>query len=404
MNAREIVYNRFFRPFEGKKTAGRVGVELEFPLVSLDGGEIDEPYAAAITDYLGGLGWSCALRGVGGEPLFMENSFGDCLSFDNSYNNFEFSLNHAAGLTELDARFREYLGLVQGYLQKGGMTLIGCGTNPNKKRISEHHVPFSTYNMVAKFLHEAPARHNFPDFPAYLSSVQTHLDVSLADAPRAYTLFARLDFLRALLFANSPDWDGLGYVLYRDFLWEKSAFGGCPNITGKVDGAFASVDELVDFFLQKGLFNRIRGGRYETFAPVTIADYFSDPSYGAEERDIECYLSFKSVELTARGTLEVRGDCAQPFDRAFAPPAFNLGILCAMDAAAERTDRFFRENEITAKNSELRGLVCEGAGLGSVAPASEVEAYKNDMLALALEALESRGLGEERLLLPVKNF
>ncbi len=106
------------------------------------------PYAAAIMDWLGEKGWRCVLHGTGGEKLFMENEAGDCLSFDNSYNNFEFSLNYSDNLGELENRFSSYLSEVLAYFRKGGMELVGRGTNPNKKRISLHHVPFSTYDMV----------------------------------------------------------------------------------------------------------------------------------------------------------------------------------------------------------------------------------------------------------------
>ena len=398
MKARDIVYNRFFRPFEGKTTASHIGVELEFPLVKIGGGDIDKDYAASVMEHFLAKGWRVALEGTGGEALFVENDRGDCLSFDNSYNNFEFSLSHSDDLTDLEGRFREYLGQVQEYFRKGGMELVGRGTNPNQPGLSVFHVPFSTYDMVSEYLHSGRGQHNIPDFPAFLSSVQTHLDVNIDRLPEAYTLFARLDFLRALLFYDSPDWEGKGYRLYRDYLWEKSAFGACPNITGKVDGRFETVNDLVDYFLKKGMFNRIRDGKYETFAPVNIREYFENPAYGAETEDIECYLSFKSVELTCRGTLEVRGDCAQPFDRAFAPPAFNLGILCAMDKAAELTDNFFANNNITATNTELRNIVCEGRSLELIAPVPSLRQFASDMLNLAIDALRSRGKGEEKLL------
>lgn len=398
LNARQIVYDRFFRPFEGKATASRIGVELEFPLVKIGGGDINKDYAAGIMEHFLAKGWKVALEGTGGEPLFVENDLGDCISFDNSYNNFEFSLNHSDDLTELEGRFREYLEQVQAYFRRGGMELVGRGTNPNQPGLSVFHVPFSTYNMVSEYLHSGRGEHGINDFPAFLSSVQTHLDVDIDILPKAYTLFAKLDFLRALLFANSPDWEGKGYRLYRDYLWEKSAFGSCPNITGKVDGKFQTVEDLEDYFLQKGMFNRIRDGKYETFAPVNIREYFENPVYGAKAEDIECYLSFKSVELTCRGTLEVRGDCAQPFDRAFAPPAFNLGILCAMDEAAELTENFFRENGITASNTELRNIVCEGRDVELIAPLPQLCRFAKDMTEVAISALKARKKGEERLL------
>lgn len=402
MEARSIIYNRFIKPFEGRKTAANIGVELEFPLVSLDGGDIDKEYAQGIMEHFEGLGYRTVLTGTGGEKLFVENSFGDCMSFDNSYNNFEFSLNFADDLTLLEERFRSYLDIVQSFMKNGGMRLMGLGTNPNKPRIKVHHAPFATYDMVSDYLHSYPAEHDIPDFPAFLSSVQTHLDVSAADLPKAYTLFAKLDFLRAMLFANSSDWDKKGYRLYRDYLWEKSAFGYCPNITGKVDESFETTEDIVDYFLKKGMFNRIRDGEYQVFSPVNIREYFENPAFGAKEEDIECYLSFKSVEVTARGTLEVRGDCAQPFAAAFAPPAFNLGILCAMDDAAKRTEEFFKENGITKTNSQLRNIICEGKDPELIAPISRLEKFRFDMWELAADALAARKKGEERLLLERK--
>ena len=58
--AYDIVYDKFFRPFEGKTTAGRIGAELEFPLVKIGGGDIDPAYAAGITEHFLARGWRVA--------------------------------------------------------------------------------------------------------------------------------------------------------------------------------------------------------------------------------------------------------------------------------------------------------------------------------------------------------
>ena len=50
-NPREIVYDRFIKPFEGKETSN-VGVELEFPLINNNGGDIDIPLVATIMDFI----------------------------------------------------------------------------------------------------------------------------------------------------------------------------------------------------------------------------------------------------------------------------------------------------------------------------------------------------------------
>ena len=143
----------------------------------------------------------------------------------------------------------------------------------------------------------------------------------------------------------------------------------------------------------------MRNGKYEYFRPVPIREYFENPAYGAEEGDIEYYLSFRTVEITARGTLEIRGDCTQPLDRPFSPPAFNLGILTEMDAARQRLDRFFRDNSVTLSNSELRNIVAEGKPLDLIAPAGELKSLCADMADISAAGLKKRGRGEEKLLI-----
>lgn len=397
MNAEKIIYDRFIRPFENK-TARHIGVEAELPIVNENKEDTDVKFVSSVSDYLEKHGFSCVLFGTGGEKLFMENKYGDCLSFDNSYNNFEFSLNHGENLCELYRRFEEYFELVAQYLKRENHALYGCGTNPNYKNISVNHVPFKTYDMVQKYLHTFKGEHCYTAFPAFMSSVQTHIDVEAKQLPRAYTFFAKTDFLRGLLFANSPDFDNTGVRIFRDCLWEKSGFGNCSHITGAVDAEFSNADDIVRFFMSKGMFNRIRNDRYEIFAPIPIKEYFENPKYNARPEDIECYLSFCNVEITARGTLEIRSDCAQREGSFFAPPAFNLGIFNRMDKAEKILNDFFAENNITASNSELRRIVATGDELSKIAPREKLAALCADMLATARESLCERDFGEEKLL------
>lgn len=395
-NPREIVYDRFIKPFVGKNSCN-IGVELEFPLINDNGGDVDTQYVASIMDFIEGKGFSCVLYGVNGEKLFMENSAGDCLSFDNSYNNFEFSMMHGDNLCEIKARFDEYYDMVQDFLCKKNHRLCGVGTNPNFKNISVNHTPFSTYNMVQEYLHKFPGKHNYNDFPAFMSSVQTHLDIDEKRLPEVYTLFCKMDFVRALIFGNSPDFEGKGWRIFRDYLWENSGFGNSPEITGKVDREFYSCDDIIDFFLEKGLFNRIRNGKYEVFEPVKIKNYFANDIYGAKEEDIECYLSFRNVEITSRGTLEVRSDCAQREGRFFMPPAFNLGILSNYEKANKILDSFLSENSINKKPSELRRLAAEGKD-EEIAPKDVLDTLCRNMTDIATEGLKKRGKGEEKIL------
>lgn len=397
MNARSIIENRFIKPFRGKESHN-IGVELEFPLINKNGRDIDLNFVAAICDYLEDFGFHCVLTGVQNEKLFMENSEGDCLSFDNSYNNFEFSLMHNESLIAIYERFCRYYEIVQTYLEKGNHSLYAQGSNPNYKNINVNHVPFSTYNMVSDYLHTFKGNHDIPDFPAFMSSVQTHLDTDDKTLPRAYTFFARIDFLRGILFHNSPDFFNKGYRIYRDYLWENSGFGKCPEITGAIDYEFKTTDDIVDFYLKKGMFNRIRNGKYEVFKPVLISEYFENPSYGAKEEDIECYLSFRNVEATSRGTLEVRSDCTQKEGMFFTPPAFNLGLMENLDKGIARLDEFVKDNSIALLPSEMRKIVTDGKDVSLIAPKEELDLLQRDMIEISKEGLIKRGFGEEKLL------
>ena len=395
-SSREIIYDRFIKPFE-KRERGNIGVELEFPLVNKNGGNVDTVFVSSIMNYFEEKGFKCVLFGVGGEKLFMENDKGDTLSFDNSYNNFEFSMMYGDNLVDIEKRFSEYYGEVQSFLEKGNHTLCARGTNPNFPGIDVNHTPFSTYNMVQEYLHKFPGTHGYNDFPAFMSSVQTHLDTDIESVPEMYTLFCRMDFVRGLLFGNSPDFEGKGWRIFRDYLWAKSGFGNCPEITGSIDRSFEKTDDIVEYFVGIGMFNRIRDGKYEVFEPVTIEKYFEDEKYGAREEDIECYLSFRNVEITSRGTLEIRSDCTQPEGKFFMPPAFNLGILYNAEKARKCLENFFADNGIDKPSSELRKLVCE-AREAEIAPKEALDTLCNDILEIAREGLVKRGKGEEILL------
>ncbi len=394
MDTRQLIYDTFLKPFE-KRQYGNVGVELEFPLVNLNKAPVDESVAKGLFDYFLNKGFKVELE-ENGQPLFITNENGDCLSYDNSYNNFEFALNYADNLCDIARRFYALLEEVQAYFKSHGHSIVGIGSNPYKKYANKNHVNFSTYNMVDEYLNRFGADSPYPDFPAFLSSAQTHLDIPLAELPFAYTLFAKLDFVRGLILSNSPDFAREGYICFRDYLWEQSAFSLCPNITGKVDGEFKTADELVDYILSKGMFNRIRNGKYEVFKPIAMEEYFLLPD--AKEEDINCYLSFKNVEITRRGTLEIRSDCAQPFPDAFAPAAFNLGILYNMDKINCLLERFFEEEGIEETNTSLREKTTRGE---LVASRNSLNELIGKILEYSEEGLLKRGKGEEKFLAPL---
>ena len=151
------------------------------------------------------------------------------------------------------------------------------------------------------------------------------------------------------------------------------------------------MDDIAESFYKRHMFNRIRNGEYESFSPTKITEYFEDNP----PEDIEQFLSFRHIEITCRGTLEIRSDCAQPLCDAFAPPAFNLGIAHNLEKAIQTTDEFFKDKVVT--NSHLRRCVSEGLEIKEFSK-SELREYALKMLDIATEGLLNRGLGEETLI------
>jgi len=391
MHYKDIINDRFIKPLLNKKT-GTIGVELEFPMLNTKKEPVDKTVALSLLNMFLKKGFKIEDTDTEGNPAFITNEYGDCVSFDNSYNNIEFSMNYADNLIAIKERFYNYFDLAQNYLKEHGYIITGMGTNPYKKHIEQSHVSYPVYNMVDEYLHKFQSEntHQYPDFPAYLSSVQTHLDIDVKDLPKAATLFAKIDFLRGLLFSNSPDFEFGKTLCYRDRLWAKSAFGICGTNTGAVDEEYKNLEDIAESFYKRHMFNCIRDGEYQSFYPVKITEYFKDNP----PEDIKQFLSFRHIEITCRGTLEIRSDCTQPLADAFAPPAFNLGIAHNLENAIKTTEEFFKGKFLA--NSYLRRCVSEGLGIKEFSK-EELCDYATKMVNIASEGLAKRGLGEEAL-------
>lgn len=387
-----IINNRFIKPLLDKKT-GTIGTELEFPVLNLDKKPIDKEKTLSLLEYFLNNGFQTEDTDLYGDPAFITNNYGDCISFDNSYNNIEFSMNFGNNLNNIKDRFYGYFIKAQEFLKQYNYIITGMGTNPYKKYITQNHVNYPVYNMVDEYLHkfQNTFTHKYPDFPAYLSSVQTHLDITPEDLPKTASLFAKIDFLRGMLFSNSPDFDFGKTICFRDFLWSRSAFGICGTNTGAVDEEYKTLDDIASSFYDRHMFNSKKNGLYKCFYPVSIKEYFNCNS----EDDIEQFLSFRHIEITCRGTLEIRSDCTQPVHDAFAPPAFNLGIAHNIDNAIERTNKLMEGKSF--KNSYLRKCVSDGLVIKEFTK-DQLSEYALDMLKISEEGLIKRGYGEEVLI------
>ncbi len=384
----DIIYDRFIAPFKNKKI-GNIGVELEYPLINLDKKPVDEDFARGYLVYLTEKGFAVEDCDTFGNPAFVVNKDGDVISFDNSYNNIEFSMNYCGNLLEIKDRFLKLYNDASDYFGKRNYLIAGVGYNLYKEYINQSHVSYPVYNMVDKYLHDnREGTHNIPDFPAYLSSVQTHLDADMESMPRLADLFSKIDFAAAYIFSNSPCGE---YLCYRDYLWENSAFGKLSDNTGSYDKTFYDIDGVVESFKNRSVFNRIRNGQYEIFKPQAVKEYFNE----SNSDDIKQFLSFKNIEITARGTIEVRSTCTQPLCDAFAPSVFYLGIAHNLEKAEEISSIELLEDLPTLRHKAIRGELPKGV------TKEMLSNYLLKLIDASKEGLIKRGLGEEKLITPL---
>ncbi len=406
MNAREIVKEVFIAPFYAENRH-YVGTELEFPLIALSGDAINPAVPLDLLTYLQENGFTAEETDIYGRGIFLVNQDGDCLSFDNSYNNFEFAMAKSHELIAVSNRFYRLFALVQDFLLPRGHSLCGLGTNPRYDKDNTLPVEYPIYRTIRNFLSgfSGGQFHHYAYFPAWLSSVQTHLDITADRLPRALTLMAALDFARGMLFANGLPLDGApefsDTLCFRDYLWENSGFGSLADNTGPVCGTFETCDDIVDMFLKKSMFLQKDGTDYKTVPQVSLETYCDTRQ---EDRKLSAYLSFKNVEVTRRGTLEIRSDCAQPIGAAFAPPAFNLGIANRIEEAEQVLRALFDTlppelSSAPDRNARLRRNVIYGKPL--FAEEADVKACLCKLVSLAESGLKERGFGEEKLLAPL---
>src|SRR5665647_2519117 len=407
---KNLIYNKYIFPFDKNNDNDKnVGIELEFPLLNLNKLPVEMDIINGLMDFImsGPYGFKMIRRDLDGNIAGLINDDGDVISFDNSFNNIEFSMAKAPSISIIAIKFYQYIELIQKYLRKFNYIITGLGTNPYKEYITDSPVKIEIYNAIRDHLTKTKGDkyHNYSYFPPYLSSVQTHIDVKNTDLITAFNLYAKLDFVRAILFSNSLPFNDSGisfkkFICFRDYLWEKSGFSYNPLNVGKNDIEFTSIDQIVNNYLDRSIFFKLRNEDYTSFTPIPIKDYFTDKRYDSIPEDINTFLSFRTIELTFRGTIEVRSDCSQPLKEAFAPAAFNHGLSYKLNDATTLCNTFLSENNIKYSNSQLRNFIISGNTIPGVI-SSSLSDFIIRLIDISSEGLIINSSGDEIYLAPL---
>jgi len=294
MTREEVIsrlYDRYIRPTEDKKDSF-IGVEIEMPIVNLNGEAVDFDTVHLLTAaFLREFDFTATGFDEEGHIYSAVNSEnGDVFSYDCSYNNMEFSFGKEKNLLTIHDRFKTYYGFVQEFFRKYNYTLTGMGINPNRgvnhnlpiengryKMLFNHLSSFSKYFYIPMFFHR------YPQFGMFSSASQVQLDVTRERLPEVVDTFNKLEPIKALIFSNSVLLgENEDLLCCRDMLWENSTHGVNQHNVGMYDCDINSVEDLLSYISTASIYCVEREGKYLNFPPVNILEYFTLDSLTGE--------------------------------------------------------------------------------------------------------------------------
>jgi len=397
--AEKIIREQLINPYY-KKDSSYIGVEIETYIVCLDKKcdtktAICEVFQKLVDEY----DFQVVIRGTDGNLVRVDNGV-DGISCDYCYQLLEFSFGKAETIGEIAERFQKYYHIIMPLLKERGHMFTGMATNhfPIDYTEDKNFTMDPFYSKVREYVREYTTHKDPTYFYTMMASVQTHIDVNGEKLLSLYNLFNKLDFVRALLFANSlpNETREQNYIKYpdkllcaRDLIWDNQ---GLPN-TGLIDQEFHTMDELVEHISNLKVFIEVLDGDLHIFEPITLNEYFEDST--KEAIGLSCFRSFEHVVLNNNHVLEVRSDCTQPVCDAFAPVAFNVGIAYKMDEAADVLEDFLKRNDIQKTNSELRYMAITNQ---TIAKEEELKTFLMKLYQIAKKGLEERGYHEENFI------
>ena len=398
-----------------------IGVELEYPVVNLEGNATDVEVIKQLFRHLvSDLHLTVEKVDDFGNPIQLVDPVSqNSILFEVSYTTIEFAFAKAETIQEVEERFSIYMEAIQKKLAESNHAIVGCGIHPNWDKNVNHPVAYPRYQMLMDYLNLSrnvteSDLHHFPEYGAFICGSQIQLDVSKSNYLRVINAFTQIEAVKAYLFANSEftgaDWDT---KISRDIFWEESMHGIYLENVGVNARLFKDEDDFFDYLDHSAIFTAERDEQTYYFYPIQARDYLPTPEIQAyalngdeiiiypQEKDFETHRSYQYQDLTTRGTVEFRSVCTQPLERTFASAAFQLGLLVNLDKleAYLETAPFFKEFERNYKS--LRRQFSKKKLTEPEETA--IIGFSKDLLLLAEEGLVMRNKQEMSYLQPLRD-
>lgn len=258
----------------------------------------------------------------------------DIISLEYSVNTIELSLSKEMNIFNLQKKFVLYYQFINQFLSKFNYMVCCEGINPHYRYINCSCLNQDRYKIIEKILLKEKNK-LFSQFCAYCCSIQTHINTSKDKIIDIMNMLTLVEETKSNMFANSYMKE-THLKNSRKFLWETSNFG--PLNTGK-NRLYNSLDDLISDYLGRSIFYIKRNNKFYLLKKKTsLNDYFcmnkvivtDDLNHeilvSPKLEDFTTFRSYKSIEITRYGTLEIRTDCTPKYEDIFRLVAFNVGI------------------------------------------------------------------------------
>lgn len=392
-----------------------VGVELEFPIVEINGNKTNIEVTKNLFRTLADLSdFEVEKIDDDQNPIqLIHCSSKDRILFELSYNTIEFAFERARSINEVAKRFEAYLKIIQPILQENNHEIQGHGIHPMWKENDNSPVKIERYKMLMAFLAmngTGMKTHPYPSYGAFICGNQVQLDVRRDNYIRIINAFNKIEAAKAYLFSNSEFsaevWDT---KIARDIFWEESLHGYYKENVGIYPKDYQSEEEFFNNLARTAIFTATREGKSYYFKPIRVEDYLDQKeitAYTADgnekiinpvKEDLKQHRSYQFQDLTARGTVEFRSVCTQPLETTFAPIAFELGLFVQLEKLENYLEdcSFFKNEEQDYR--KLRKKYSKK--ILSKEEKEAIQSFSKDLLDIAEAGLMKRGCGEEKFLI-----
>ena len=392
-----------------------VGVELEFPIVEINGNKTNIEVTKNLFRTLANLlDFEVEKMDDDQNPIQLVHCPSkDRILFELSYNTIEFAFEKAHSIDEVAERFETYLKIIQPILQENNHEIQGHGIHPLWKENDNSPVKIERYKMLMAFLAmngTGMKTHSYPSYGAFICGNQVQLDVRCDNYIRIINAFNKIEAAKAYLFSNSEfsaeAWDT---KIARDIFWEESLHGYYKENVGIYPKDYQSEEEFFNNLARTAIFTATREGKSYYFKPIRVEDYLDQKeitAYTADgnekiinpvKEDLKQHRSYQFQDLTARGTVEFRSVCTQPLETTFAPIAFELGLFVQLEKLEDYLeDSSFIYNE----EQDYRKLRKKySKKILSTEEKEAIQSFSKDLIGIAKAGLIKRGYREEKFLI-----